>query len=174
VGVTRDLPPEEDEDTEPPEPTGHIRTTGAGALVGFGLTGLVLGWLLRPASIRINGSAPTVGWIPVLALVLVAAILGAVAWLTYRDLHRRGRVLEPHKAVNRLVLAKSCALAGAMVAGGYFGYALSWWRVTEAALGTQRIVQSVVAGVASVLIVAGSLLLERACRVRKGDESDLG
>jgi Na+/serine symporter len=170
--VTRDLPPEEEKDTEPPEePPGHVKTTSVGALVGFALAGLVLGWLLRPVSIELKGKAPMVGWIPVLALVLVAAILWAVASMTYRDLHRRGRRLEPHKAVNRLVLAKSCALAGAMVAGGYFGYALSWWRVTEAALASERIVQSLVGGVASVLIVAGSLLLERACRVRGGDDS---
>ena len=176
--MSRELPPDEHEGAEPPEPpSGHVRTTGVGILVGFALTGLVLGWLLRPASIRIRGTAPTVGWTPVLALLLVAAILGAVAWSTYRDLHPRSgrspRRLEPHQAVNRLVLAKACALAGAMVAGGYFGYALSWWRVTEAALAQQRIVQSLVAGVASVLIVAASLLLERACRVRDGDDSDL-
>ena len=36
--------------------------------------------------------------------------------------------------MNRLVLAKSCALAGALVAGGYFGYALSWLGLTEAEL----------------------------------------
>ena len=172
--MTRDLPPDEHEETGPPEPpAGHVHPTGPGAIVGFALTGLVLGWLLRPLSIRVNGSAPTVGWIPVLALVLGAVILGAVAWVTHRDLHRRGHVLEPHKAVNRLVLAKACALAGAMVAGGYFGYALSWWRVSEAALAQQRMVQSLVAGAAGMLIVVGSLLLERACRVRGGDESDL-
>jgi small-conductance mechanosensitive channel len=170
--VTRDLPPEEHEDDEPTErPAGHVHPTGPGALVGFFLTGLVLGWLLRPVSIRVNGTAPTVGWLPVLALLLVALIMGAVAWVTHRDLHRRGRRLEPHKAVNRLVLAKACALAGAMVGGGYFGYALSWWRVSEAALAQQRLVQSLVAGVAGVLIVAGSLLLERACRVRGGDDT---
>jgi H+/Cl- antiporter ClcA len=170
--VTRELPPEEQEDHEPEErPAGHVHPTSVGALVAFFLTGLVLGWLLRPVSIRLNDTAPTVGWLPVLALLFVAVIMGAVAWVTYRDLHRRGRRLEPHKAVNRLVLAKACALAGAMVGGGYFGYALSWWRVSEAALAQQRMVQSLVAGVAGVLIVAGSLLLERACRVRGGDET---
>jgi len=172
--VTRELPPDEDDGLEPPEPpAGHVGTTGAGPLVGFAVTGLVLGWLLRPASIRLNGSAPTVGWTPVLALLLVAVILGSVAWQTHRDLHRRGVRLEPHKAVNRLVLAKASALVGALVAGGYFGYAISWWRVSEAALARDRLVQSLVAGVAGVLIVAGSLLLERACRVRGGDDADL-
>jgi high-affinity Fe2+/Pb2+ permease len=173
--VTRELPPDDDSDgREPPErPAGHVGTTRAGTLVGFGLTGLVLGWLLRPVSIRVTGQAPLVGWTPVLALLLVGLILGAVAWSTYRDVHRREILLEPHKAVNRLVLAKASALVGALVAGGYFGYALSWWRVSEAPLAQQRLVQSLVAGAAGVLIVAGSLLLERACRVRRGDGSDL-
>lgn len=177
--MTRDLPPEPEEDEEPPEPgPGHVRTTGAGTLVVFGLIGLVLGWLLRPISIRLTGAAPTVGWTPVLALLLGAVILAAVAWSTYRDLHpkkpgRPPRVLEPHQAVNRLVLAKSCALAGAMVAGGYFGYALSWWRVSEAGLAGERMVQSLVAGVLGVLIVASALWLERACRVRGEGDADL-
>jgi hypothetical protein len=82
-------------------------------------------------------------------------------------------VLAPHQAVNRLVLAKACALAGAMVGGGYFGYALSWWGVSEAELAQQRMVQSLVAGAAGVSIVAASLWLERACRVRGDDEPDL-
>ncbi len=172
--MTRDLPPQQDEDTEPPEgPAGHVRMTRAGVLVALGLTGLVLGWLLRAVSMRVTGRAPLVGWTPVLALLLVALILGAVAWATYRDVHRRGIRLEPHKAVNRLVLAKASALAGALVAGGYFGYALSWWRVSEAALARERLVHSLVGGIAAVLIVAGSLLLERACRVRGRGDADL-
>lgn len=172
--MTRELPPDERDDTEPPEhPAGHVGPTRPGLLLALGLVGLVLGWLLRPVSIRVAGTAPTVGWTPVLALLLVAAILGAVAWSTQRDLHRRGVRLEPHRAVNRLVLAKATALVGALVAGGYLGYALSWWGISDAPLARQRLLLSLVAGVAGVLIVAGSLLLERACRVRDDDEADL-
>lgn len=173
--MTREPGPGHEPDQDgPPEPTGHVRTTGPGAVLGFGLTGLVLGWLLRPVSIRLNGSAPTVGWLPVLSLVFVAVIVGAVAWSTYRSFHRRHERIEAHRAVNRLVLAKSCALAGAMVAGGYFGYALSWWNISESDLAGERITQSLVAGVAGVLIVVGSLLLERACRVRDEGSDELG
>lgn len=172
--MTRELPPDEREDEEPPErPAGHVRTTRAGTLVAFALVGLVLGWLFKPLSAWLTGRPALVGWTPVLALFLVAAILGAVAWSTYRDVHRRSVVLEPHKAVNRLVLAKACAMAGAFVAGGYFGYALSWVGDTQAPLEQLRLAQSLIAGVAGVLIVAGSLGLERACRVRGGDEPDL-
>ena len=173
--MTRQLPPEDREDEEPPErPAGHVSTTRPGTLVVVALVGLVLGWLFKPLSSWVTGRAALVGWTPVLALFLVAAILSGVAWLTWRDLHRRNLYLEPHKAVNRLVLAKACAIAGSFVAGGYFGYALSWWRAAEAPLEQLRLTQSLIAGLAGVLIVAASLALERACRVRGGDEADLG
>lgn len=182
--MSRELPPGDDPgdpDGRPPEePAGHVRATRPGPIVGLGLVGLVLGWALRPLSIRFTGTAPLVGWLPVLALVFVALLLLAVAWATYRALHRpaddplRRTSLAPHQAVNRLVLAKACALVGAMVGGGYFGYALSWWGVSDAPQEEQRLVQSLVGGVAGVLIVAGSLLLERACRVRREDPDDLG
>jgi hypothetical protein len=171
--VSRDPDPESEPVPEPPEPEGRIGTTGPGPLLVLGLVGLVLGWALRPLSIRVQDSAPTVGWLPVLALFLVAVIVGAAAWTTYRSLHVHGIRLPPHQAVNRLVLAKACALAGAFLAGGYFGYALSWVGLTEAELAGQRLVRSVLAGVASVLIVAGSLALERACRVSEGDGENL-
>lgn len=131
--------------------------------------GLVLGWALRPIGIRLNGTAPTVGWLPVLALAFVALVMGAVAWSTYRSVQRRRERLEPHHAVNRLVLGKSGALAGAVVAGAYFGYALAWVGLTEAELAQQRMLHAFLGGVAGVALVVGSLLLERACRV-SGDD----
>ena len=160
--------PDPDDEQRPP-PTGHVRTTRAGTLTGFAVTGLVLGWALRPASIGLQGTAPTVGWLPVLALAFVALLVGSVAWATHRSLHRRRERLQPHQAVNRLVLAKSCALAGALVAGGYLGYALSWVGLTEAQLAGQRALRSLVGGLSGAALVAAALLLERACRVRRDD-----
>jgi uncharacterized membrane protein (Fun14 family) len=155
-------------DEEEPRPAGHVRTTSPGAVTGFAVVGLVLGWALRPVSVRIDGTAPTVGWLPVLALAFVAVVVASVAWLTHRSLHRRGERLEPHHAVNRLVLAKSCALAGALVAGAYLGYALSWLGL-DAELARQRVGHALVGGLAGAGLVVGSLLLERACRVSRED-----
>ena len=160
----------EPEDEEPPEPSGHTGPTRPGSLIGSALVGLVLGWALRPVSVAWRGVAPTVGWVPVLALVLVAAIVWGVAWSTHRTVQRRGQRLPAHQAVNRLVLAKSCALTGAVVGGGYLGYTLAWLGRTEAELAQERVLHSLVAAGASVLVVAGSLLLERACRVRREDD----
>ena len=83
-------------------------------------------------------------------LAFVAAILGATAWLTWRQVHVHRRRIEPHRAVNRLVLAKSCALVGALVAGGYVGYAVSWVGL-EAELAGQRVFRSLLAALASAL-----------------------
>lgn len=150
-------------------PVGHVRPTNIGALVGWGLLGLVLGWALRPVGVRLTGTAPTVGWLPVLALAFVALVMGSVAWSTYRSVQHRREHLEPHHAVNRLVLGKAGALAGAVVAGGYFGYALSWVGLTEAQLAQERMLHALLGGLAGVALVAGSLLLERACRVNDDD-----
>jgi hypothetical protein len=161
--------PDGDGPSGPPDPRGRIRTTSPGAIIGFFLVGLVLGWLIRPVTVRMTGTAPTVSWGPVVALTFVAAFVGATAWSTYRAVQRRRQRLEPHHAVNRLVLAKASALAGSLVAGGYFGYALSWWGLTDAVLARERIVHSIIAGVVGVLLVTGSLLLERACRAPRDD-----
>ncbi len=165
--------PEQEPSPEPPEPTGRIRPTGPGPLVVLAVLGLVAGWALRPVSIELRGTAPVVSWLPVGALFLVALIVGAVARSTHRALHRDKVRIPPHQAVNRLVLAKSCALAGAVVAGGYLGYALSWVGIAEGELAQQRLIRSALAGVAGVLLVAGSLALERACRVGPDDDENL-
>jgi hypothetical protein len=135
--------------------------------VPWAAVGLVGGWLLRPVAERLQGTPPIVTWLQPLALLFVAAILAATAWITWRTVHVRREYLEPHRAVNRFVLARACALVGALVAGGYLGYGLSWVGV-DTELGSQRMWRSLVAGLAGVAIAVTALLLERACRVRSG------
>ena len=161
------MSPDPSDDEEPSD--GHLRPTSAGLVTGWAVAGLVGGWLLHPVAERINGTAPVVTWLQPIALFLVAAIVGGAAWATWRTVQVRREWLEPHKAVNRLLLARSCALVGALVAGGYLGYAVSWVGV-DSALAGQRGWRSVAGCVAGALIVVGALLLERACRVRSEDE----
>lgn len=151
-------------------PDGRLRPTSPAVVAAWVAVGLVGGWLLRPVAERLDGTAPVITWLQPLALYFVAVILGATAWITWRQLHVRRDCLEPHRAVNRLVLARSCVLVGALVAGGYAGYALTWAGV-ESDLGTQRAWRSVVAAAGGVVIVITAVLLERACRV-PGDDSE--
>ena len=107
-------------------------------------------------------------WLQPLALLLVAGILGYTAYSTNRQLQHRRDLLLPHQAVNRLVLARACALVGALVLGGYLGYALSWVG-NDAELADERIWRSGAASFAGLMIVITALLLERACRVGSDD-----
>ena len=159
----RDPEPEE----ERPEPRGTLRPTSAGALTALAVVGLVVGWGLHPVMDRLVGRPPLVSWAQALALVLVAAIMSFVAWHTWQTVQVRGERLEPHQSVNRLVLARACALAGALVTAGYVGYAVSWLG-DESALADRWIVRSVVAALGAAGVMLASLVLERACRTDGG------
>lgn len=174
--MTRDplLPSDDEDEPEPPSP--RVQPTPPGPLVALAVVGLVVGWSVRPLSVWSGLPNPQVSWMPALSLLLVAALVGYTAWVTYRSLHRRHphrdaglAPLAPHQAVNRLALAKACALIGALMAGGYLGFCLSWVGLPlETAL--PRVVRGLVAALAAGLLVAASLLLERACRVRNDEE----
>ena len=157
-------------DDDPPEPgrdderEGRMRPTSATALAAAAGIGVVGGGVLRPVSLALDGTAPIVTWVQALALVFVACFVGALAWDTWRTVHVRRRRLEPQRAVNRLVLGRACALVGALVAGGYAAYAVSWIG-DPSELAGQRALRSGLAAAAGVAIVISSLLLERACRL---------
>ncbi len=158
-------PSGEEPDGQPPE--GRLRPTSPATVGGSVITGLVLGWVFRPLSDRF-GTPPVVTWLQPLALLLVAVILLATAVLTHRALQVRRERLEPHRAVNRLAMARSCVVVGGLAAGGYGGYAVSWLGV-PGELADERILRSLLASAAGVVVLVGALLLERACRVRSDD-----
>jgi len=156
------------DDEGPPEPEGSLRPTSYVVVTMWAVAGLVLGWLWHPVAERLSGTAPVVSWAQPAALWLVAVVIGTTAWQTHRAVQVQRVRLEPHRAVNRLVLGRAGALVGALVAGGYAGYAVSWIG-DPAELAGQRILRSGVAVLAGITIVVGALLLERACRVQKRD-----
>jgi lysylphosphatidylglycerol synthetase-like protein (DUF2156 family) len=162
-----DPPPEPPE--EPPASEGTLRPTSPQALTVWGLVGLVAGWLFHAYADRQMTTAPLVTWAQPLALFLVAAILLVTARATWRAVQDRRERLEPHQAVNRLVLARACAYVGVLALGGYLGYALSWWG-DAAELAEQRAVRSLVAALGGACVTVGALVLERACRVRNDGE----
>ena len=150
-----------------PPPERRLRPTSP-ATVGISvIAGLVAGWLFRPLSDRV-GTPPVVTWLQPLTLLLIGVILLATARATHRALQVHRQWLEPSRAVNRLVLARTCVVVGGLVAGGYAGYAVSWLGV-PGELADERILRSLLSAAAGAVIVAGALLLERACRVRSDD-----
>ena len=155
------------EETPPPRP-GSLRPTTGRALTTAAVVGLIGGWISHPLVDRLTGQPPLVSWTQSLALVLVAAIMSFLAWQTWLTVQVRGEWLEPQRAVNRLVLARACALGGALVAGGYAGYAVSWLG-DPSQRADQWIARAVVAALGAAGVTLASLVLERACRTDGGD-----
>ena len=156
-------------DTEDREPQGTLRPITGRALALGAVLGLVGGWALNPLGERVTGHPPLVSWAQPLTLVFVAGIVTFLAWHTWRTVQVQGRRLEAHHAVNRLVLARSCALAGSLVAAGYVGFAVSW--VGDASrLADIWILRSVLAALGATGVMLASLVLERACRTPGGAE----
>lgn len=147
---------------------GSLRPTSPLTLLGWAVVGLAVGWAVHPAATSLGIVPPLVSIAQPLALVLLAAILGYVAWATHRTVQVRRERLEAHQAVNRLVVARASALVAALVAGGYVGYALSWIG-DPAELADERLVRSLVAAAAAVVALVAALALERACRVHDDD-----
>lgn len=151
---------------------GSIRPTTPAVPVLTACASLLVGWVLRPLALYAGHDAPQVGWLQVGVIAFLALVLAGTAWVTWRELHVQRGWIEPHRAVNRLLMAKSSVVVGAVLAGGYTGAAVSWLGIDgESAVG--HIVRALAAAVAGVATVAAAIWLERACRVRDDDEADL-
>lgn len=150
----------------PPEDEagGRLRELPVRVLVACGLAGLVLGWLIRHAVSAAGGVVPLVSWLQALVLFFVAGVLIVVARGTRAAVAAPARRPEPHQLVNRLVLARACSLVGALMAGAYAGYAVSWLGVPSELAG-QRMVRGLAAAAGGLAMAIAAVMLERACRV---------
>lgn len=138
--------------------------TSPTVLLGVALAGVVLGRLVRPAIEWAGGLAPVVGWSQASVLVVVAAVLLATARATRAALPAHRVAEQPQLAVNRLLLARASAVVGALVGGGYVGYAVAWLG-DPSQLADQRVLRSLLTAAAAAAVVVSAVILERACRV---------
>lgn len=153
-------------------PSGNqITSTPRRALVVAALFGGLAGWLLAVTTAALDAVPPSIPWSAPIGLFVVAALVGAIAWTTHQQIQVRRERMEPQRAVAFLVLGKASALGGALVAGGYLGYALSFVGRLEAEGPRERVIRSLVAVVGGIALGVAGLLLERACRV-PFDEDD--
>ena len=149
----------------PPPSPGSIELTPARSLVVAALVGALSGWLIVVAANTLGLNAPRVPWTAPIALVLIAAFVGVLAYTTHQRIQVRRQRIAAERAVAFLVLGKASALAGAVVAGGYLAFALMFVSRFEADTPRERVIRSAVAVVAGVGLSVAGLLLERACRV---------
>lgn len=147
-------------------PSGNqVTSTPRRALVVAALFGGLGGWLLAVTTSALDVVPPSIPWSAPVGLILVAALVGALAWSTHQQIQVRRERMEPSRAVAFLVLGKASALGGALLAGGYLGYALSFVGGFEADGPRERVIRSLVAMVGGIALGIAGLLLERACKV---------
>ena len=148
-------------------PSGNqVTSTPRRALVVAALFGGLAGWLLAVTTAALDVVPPSIPWsAPVGLFVVGRPRRRASRGATHQQIQVRRERMEPQRAVAFLVLGKASALGGALVAGGYLGYALSFVGRFDADGPRERVVRSLVAVVGGVALVVAGLLLERACRV---------
>lgn len=158
--------PEGEEESDSLSPH-HLTPIGPGPLVALAVVGAVTGWLFRDVADAL-GSASPVSWLQVAALAFLAAALGVVARQTRRMVRSTEVTLDPERMVNRLVLARAATVVGALLAGGYTGYALTWLDA-HPDLVWPRVGVALAAAVAGVTVLLAGKWLEWACRVPNHD-----
>lgn len=149
---------------------GTVGPTSIRSLLALFLLGGVLGYSFARISIAVNGVAPQIQWTSAIVLLAAAAIVLVLANSTYRTLHRERRRMDGPRAVRFLLLAKASAHVGAIVAGGYLGFAAQFIDQLNIPLPETRVVRSVGAAVCAVVLALAGLLLERACRIPKDED----
>lgn len=127
--------------------------------------GGLTGWLIVVIANAVDAVPPQIPWTGPIGIVLITALVGALAYSTHQRIQVRKERMDAQRAVAFLVLGKASALAGALVAGGYLGFALNFVDRFDAAAPRERVIRSVVAIIAGVALMIAGLLLERACRV---------
>jgi hypothetical protein len=159
---------------------GSVRSTSLRALAVAAIFGALSGWLIVAASNSFDLVPPQVPWTAPAGVLLIAGLVGVFAYTTHTRIQVRKERMDPQRAVAFLVLGKASALAGALIAGGYLGYALMFVTRMDADAPRDRVIRSAIAVMAGVGLAVAGLLLERACRVpgpgpeEEGEAEDTG
>ena len=136
------------------------------------LFGALAGWLIVVSANALDLVPPVVPWTAPVGVILIAALVGVLAYSTHQRIQVRRERMDPSRAVSFLVLGKASALAGALVAGGYLAYGLSFLARLDAESPRDRVIKSAIAVIGGVALSVAGLLLERACKVPGGDDED--
>jgi Protein of unknown function (DUF3180) len=142
------------------------------ALAVAAIFGALAAWIVYTTASAFDLVPPHIPWSAPGGLVLIAAVVGIIAYTTHQRVQVRRQRMEPQRAVAFLVLGKASALAGALVAGGYLTYALLFVARVEAEAPRDRVIRSGLAVLTGIGLCVAGLLLERACRVPRDEGGD--
>jgi hypothetical protein len=118
------------------------------------------------------GYPPVLPWSGPLVLVFVAAVVGAMAYTTWRRVQVNKKSMEPERGIRSVALGKASALGGMAMAAGYLVLVVLSLDNLSVVAAQQRVLRGSVAAVAGLLLAAAGLWLERACRIPDPPDDD--
>ncbi|GAA1440666.1 DUF3180 domain-containing protein [Leifsonia poae] len=149
-----------------------MRRTRATSLIGLGVAGAVIGFLIELAA---AGGGVAV-FIPPLSLpitlVVIAIIVVAFAIPIRRATHgRTSRRIDPFQAMRIVVLAKACSLSGALLTGAGAGVLV--FLLSRAVIpGGSAVWLAVATTVGAAVLLAAGLVAEHMCTLPPEDNDD--
>jgi lysylphosphatidylglycerol synthetase-like protein (DUF2156 family) len=119
-----------------------------------------------------DGVPARVAWSGPITLLAAAAVTACIAYVLHQRLQVERRRIEPRQAVAWLSLGKAAALVGALMAGGYAGFAVRFLTQLETDASRERVIRSAVAVIGGIALTVAALRIERACEVPGGDDDE--
>lgn len=156
-----------------------MRPTRITALAALALAVAAAGYLVAEVAYGSLPGLPVGAPVTLLLLALAELVLAKV--VRDRVMHRRDargrpprRPLHPVQVARAAALAKASSPTGAVLAGGYAGlFAWTAPRADQLAAAADDVVVSGLSALAGLLLVAGGLVLEHACRVPRPPDDDV-
>lgn len=149
-----------------------VRPTSIRLLAVVVSAGLVLGAGLPVLVRRVGGDVPLLSWGPALLIAAAAGIVAVVARVTWKAVHQERQRVNADRALFHLALAQASSRVGALLLGGYAGFALVYLDLFETTNGRDRVLHGGAAAVAAALLIAAGLVMERVCRLPTEDDED--
>lgn len=149
-----------------------MNRTHPSTLIGLGLAGAVVCFLLESASAA-SGHAVFVPPLTLaFTLAIIAAAVVALALPIRQAVHGRvRRRIDPFRAMRVAALAKACALAAALLLGGGIGV-LVYLLSRTAVASTGPILLTITSSVAAVVLLIAGLVAEFFCTLPPDDDDE--
>lgn len=150
-----------------------MKRTRITTLIVLAVVGAALGALGELA--LVSSGRPIVN-LPITLAVALAVIGGIVVSLAVPILRMTRAAnaprVDPFYATRILMLAKACAVTGALVAG--VGVGVLAYLLTRSVIGVGSVTQAIAAIVGAGVLLAGGLVAEHMCRVPPEDDDENG
>jgi cation transporter-like permease len=132
---------------------------GAGALT----------WLAAVLGSRTGFDPVSVPWTTAVVCVVVSVVVLWLAWGVRQYVAGKRPDLDPIKAARTVVLAQASAYTGAMLAGGFVGYAIAMAAYWDHEPRREVVVAAGIAAVGALVLMGAGWLGERWCKVDPED-----